>query len=78
MRRLFKSVRSAFNRFKRKKSRRLASRACSYWGWLKNSATRNYVRDNGIRQLMRAAGCLISKCSKRKEQSCSTPAAQQS
>ncbi|MBQ9042696.1 MAG: hypothetical protein IJ111_07765 [Eggerthellaceae bacterium] len=76
--RLFLSVKRAFGKFSKHKTLALARRCCSYWGWLKHSDSGEFVKNNGIAGLLKAAKKMISRHSKRKEETCAGFAVQPS
>lgn len=51
----------AFRRFAKSKSRRLAQRVCSYWGWLINTDSDALILGNSFNQLFRIARGIISR-----------------
>ena len=74
--RLFLSARRSLFRFSRRRTLALARRCCSYWGWLKHSDSQQFVKNNGIKRLLKEAGKMMSRQSKRKEKTCIRLAAQ--
>lgn len=69
---LFLSAKRAFARFSKKRTLRLASRCCSYWGWLKHADSRAFCRENNVFGLLKSARKLMSRASRRKAAVCVT------
>ena len=67
---LFLSSKRAFARFDKKRTSTLASRCCSYWGWLKHSDSREFCKANNVFGLLKSARKLKSRASKRKAAAC--------
>lgn len=64
---LFNRAKRAFARFKRRRTLRLAQRACSYWGWLRSADCDRFILDNKINTVFRNARALVSRAGKAKQ-----------
>ena len=71
---LFNSAKRAFARIRKRRTLRLAQRACSYWGWLRNADCDGFISDNKINLLFRIARKLVSRAGKARHQCIETKA----
>lgn len=74
---LFLSAKRSFARYSKKRTSTLASRCCSYWGWLKHSDSREFCKSANVFGLLKSARKLKSRASRRKAESCECTTAAQ-
>ena len=62
---IFLRARRSFSSFRRRPSLKSARRVCSYWGWFKNSDSRNFISRNDVRETQRRARMTVSAAERR-------------
>lgn len=63
---IFLRATRAFRRFAKRRTLRLAQRACSYWGWLTHTDSDAVILGNGLNGLFRHARRMISRAGRTK------------